>query len=122
MEENGKIARTLRNPAGGCGLSRGIIFRVHLPSEAVLPPSSCARTHAVHGRIQLYCTAVQDSCTVTRHHDEGDVMRDVIIGAARQSYKKKLRRKEEERPRTGTFLRHAGVHVRDGMADLYRPF
>ena len=100
----GEIARKLRNPAGGCGLSGGTIFRVHLPSEAVLPPSSCARTHAVHGRIQLYCTAVQDSCTVPRHQYECDVIRHVIIGAARQNYKKNTRRKEEERPRTGTFF------------------
>ena len=103
-----KIARKLRNPAGGCGLSgcKFTIFtrRVHFPSEAVLPPSSCARTHAVHGRIQLYCTAVHDSCTVPRHQQKCDVIRHVIIGAARQNYKKNTRRKEEERPRTGTFF------------------
>ena len=84
--------------------SRNESFRVQLPSEAVLPPSSCARTHAFHGKIQLYCTAVQDSCTVPRHQYECDVIRHVIIGAARQNYKKNTRRKEEERPRTGTFF------------------
>ena len=52
----------------------------------------------------VHCTAVQDSCTVTRHQYECDVIRHVIIGAARQNYKKNTRRKEEERPRTGTFF------------------
>ena len=112
----GEIARRkLRNPAGGCGLSGDTIFRVHLPSEAVLPPSSCTRTHAVHGRIQLYCTAVQDSCTVTRHRKECDVIRHVITGAGRQNDKKNLRRKEEGWPRTGTFFAPWGcMPVMDG--------
>ena len=93
----------------------GIQFLVHLPSEAVLPPSSCARTHAFHGKIQLYCTAVQDSCTVPRHHYECDVIRHVITGAGRQNDKKNLRRKEEERPRTGTFFAPWGcMPVMDG--------
>ena len=95
--------------------SRNESFRVQLPSEAVLPPSSCARTHAVHGRIQLYCTAVQDSCTVPRHQYECDVIRHVITGAGRQNDKKNLRRKEEGWPRTGTFFAPWGcMPVMDG--------
>ena len=95
--------------------SRNESFRVQLPSEAVLPPSSCARTHAFHGKIQLYCTAVQDSCIVPRHQYECDVMKHVITGAGRQNDKKNLRRKEEGWPRTGTFFAPWGcMPVMDG--------
>ena len=50
-------------------------------------------------------------------------MRHVIIGAARQNYKlqEKYEEKGERKTENGDFLCAMGVHVRDGMADLYRP-
>ena len=49
--------------------SRNESFRVQLPRQkpSYRHPRARVHTHAFHGKIQLYYTAVQDSCTVTRH-------------------------------------------------------